>query len=70
MPSDPSKPSTSDTGSAVGVHRLEDLLAHLEGHGYKRNGRKEIIEKAADAEVYYGDNDLAVDGRRSKYLAP
>ena len=54
----------------MGVHRLEDLLAHLEGHGYKRNGRKEIIEKAADAEVYYGDNDLAVDVLRSKYLAP
>ena len=54
----------------MGVHRLEDLLAHLEGHGYTRNGRKEIIEKAADAEVYYGDNDLAVDVLRSKYLAP
>ncbi len=71
MPSDPSKSSTSDTTRApVGVHRLEDLLAHLEGHGYKRNGRKAIIEKAADAEVYYKDNDLAVDVLRSKYLAP
>ncbi len=71
MPSDPSKSSTSDTTRApVGVHRLEDLLAHLEGHGYKRNRRKAIIEKAADAEVYYEDNDLAVDVLRSKYLAP
>jgi ribonucleoside-diphosphate reductase alpha chain len=71
MPSDPSKSSTSDAaGAPVGVHRLEDLLTHLEGHGYKHNGRKAIIEKAADAEVYYEDNDLAVDVLRSKYLAP
>lgn len=63
--------SASDTGAGpVGVHRLEDLLAQLEGHGYRRNGRKAIIEKAADAEKYYGDNDLAIDVLRSKYLAP
>ena len=85
MSSDPSKSSTSDSksktdanadtnaeggGAPVGVHRLEDLLAHLEGHGYQRNGRKAIIEKAADAETYYGENDLAVDVLRNKYLAP
>ncbi len=52
------------------VHRLEDLLSQLEGNGYQRNGHDEILQKAADAETYYGDNDLAIDVLRSKYLAP
>ena len=53
-----------------GVHRLEDLLNQLEGHGLKRNGHDEQLARAADAETYYGDNDLAIDVLRNKYLAP
>ena len=52
------------------VHRLEDILAQLEGRGYRRNGHDEVLERAADARTYYGDNDLAIDVLRSKYLAP
>ena len=52
------------------VHRLEDLLTQLEGQGYKRNGHDEILQRAASAEAYYGENDLAIDVLRSKYLAP
>jgi ribonucleoside-diphosphate reductase alpha chain len=52
------------------VHRLEDILAQLEGRGYRRNGHDEVLERAADARAYYGDNDLAIDVLRSKYLAP
>jgi ribonucleoside-diphosphate reductase alpha chain len=70
MSSDQSKSSASDAGAAVGVHRLEDLLAQLEGKGYRENGREELLKKAADAEAYYGDNDLAIDVLRNKYLAP
>ena len=56
--------------AAAGVHRLEDLLSQLEGHGLKRNGHDEELAKAADAEEYYGDNELAIDVLRRKYLAP
>ena len=70
MSSDQSKPSASDARSPVGVHRLEDLLAQLEGKGYRQNGREELLKSAADAETYYGDNDLAIDVLRNKYLAP
>ena len=52
------------------THRFEDLLAQLEGHGLKRNGHDDLLVRAADAETYYGDNDLAIDVLRSKYLAP
>ena len=52
------------------MHRLEDLLAQLEGHGLKRNGRDELLVRAAEAETYYQDNELAVDVLRTKYLAP
>ncbi|MDA0334582.1 MAG: adenosylcobalamin-dependent ribonucleoside-diphosphate reductase [bacterium] len=45
-------------------------MSQLEGNGYQRNGHDEILRKAADAETYYGDNDLAIDVLRSKYLAP
>ena len=55
--------------SAV-AHRFEDLLAQLEGHGLKRNGHDDLLVRAADAETYYGDNDLAIDVLRNKYLAP
>ena len=55
--------------SAV-AHRFEDLLAQLEGHGLKRNGHDDLLVCAADAETYYGDNDLAIDVLRNKYLAP
>ncbi len=61
-------PSASDV--PAGVHRMEDLLAQLEGHGYQCNGHEEVLRRAADAETYYGDNDLAIDVLRSKYLAP
>jgi ribonucleoside-diphosphate reductase alpha chain len=54
----------------AGVHRLEDLLNQLEGHGLKRNGHDEQLARAADAETYYGDNELAIDVLRNKYLAP
>ena len=52
------------------THRFEDLLAQLEGHGLKRNGHDDLLVRAADAETYYCDNDLAIDVLRSKYLAP
>ena len=52
------------------THRFEDLLTQLEGHGLKRNGHDDLLVRAADAETYYGDNDLAIDVLRSKYLAP
>lgn len=66
----PSNQPKSSAKSPVGVHRLEDLLAQLEGHGLKRNGHDALLKKAVDAETYYPDNDLAVDVLRSKYLAP
>ena len=46
------------------------MLAQLEGHGLKRNGHDALLARAADAETYYGDNDLAIDVLRNKYLAP
>lgn len=52
------------------AHRFEDTLAQLEGHGLKRNGHDALLARAADAETYYGDNDLAIDVLRNKYLAP
>ena len=52
------------------AHRFEDMLAQLEGHGLKRNGHDALLARAADAETYYGDNDLAIDVLRNKYLAP
>ena len=54
----------------VVAHRFEDLLAQLEGHGLKRNGHDALLARAANAETYYGDNDLAIDVLRNKYLAP
>jgi ribonucleoside-diphosphate reductase alpha chain len=70
MSSKHSDSTSSSSASRPAVHRLEDLLSPLEGNGYQRNGHDEILQKAADAETYYGDNDLAVDVLRSKYLAP
>ena len=58
------------SGAPSLVHRLEDLLTQLEGQGYKRNGHGEVLERAASATTYYGENDLAIDVLRSKYLAP
>ena len=52
------------------AHRFEDMLAQLEGHGFKCNGHDPLLARAADAETYYGDNDLAIDVLRNKYLAP
>ena len=69
MPSHrPKKPTVSETPEAF--HRLEDLLAQLEDNGLKRNGHDDLLKKAADAETYYQDNELAIDVLRSKYLAP
>jgi ribonucleoside-diphosphate reductase alpha chain len=65
-----SSSGAASSSRATGVHRLDDLLTQLEGNGYQRNGHDEILQKAADAENYYGDNDLAIDVLRSKYLAP
>jgi ribonucleoside-diphosphate reductase alpha chain len=65
-----SAPAPGPAPRRAGVNRLEDLLTRLEGNGYQRNGHDEILKKAADAETYYGDNDLAIDVLRSKYLAP
>ena len=61
---------TADDGAAKKGHRLKDLLAQVENRGYRRNGHDDILKTAADAETYYGDNDLAIDVLRSKYLAP
>ena len=54
----------------VVAHRFEELLVQLENHGLKRNGYDALLARAADAETYYGDNDLAIDVLRNKYLAP
>jgi len=66
----PSNQPKQTAKSPVSVHRLEDLLSQLEGHGLKRNGHDSLLKKAVDAESYYPDNELAVDVLRSKYLAP
>ncbi|MEE2627059.1 MAG: adenosylcobalamin-dependent ribonucleoside-diphosphate reductase [Candidatus Latescibacterota bacterium] len=60
---------SSETATGV-TNRIEDLLSQLEGHGLKRNGQDDLLARAAEAETYYGENDLAVDVLRSKYLAP
>lgn len=65
-----SAPAPGPAPRHAAIHRLEDLLTRLEGNGYQRNGHDEVLKKAADAETYYGDNDLAIDVLRSKYLAP
>ena len=70
MSAEHSKSTSPSVSRSAGVHRVEDLLTQLEGNGYQRNGHDEILKKAADAETYYGDNDLAIDVLRSKYLAP
>ncbi len=61
---------TADDTAAKKGHRLEDLLAQVEGRGYRRNGHDDILKNAADAGTYYAGNDLAIDVLRSKYLAP
>ena len=61
---------TADDTAGKKGHRLEDLLAQVEGRGYRRNGHDDILKTAADAETYYAGNDLAIDVLRSKYLAP
>ena len=61
---------TADDSAARKGHRLEDLLAQVEGRGYRRNGHDDILKNAADAGTYYAGNDLAIDVLRSKYLAP
>ena len=60
----------TSTATEAGVHRLEELLAQFEGRGLKPEGSDELLARAADAEEYYGDNELAIDVMRNKYLAP
>ena len=62
--------NTPSAQAPAGVHRLEDILAQVEGHGYKRNGSDDLLRRAADVESYYSDNDLAIDVLRTKYLTP
>ena len=45
------------------LHSLEDLLS-------QSNENNERLTEAAEAEAYYGENDLAIDVLRNKYLAP
>ena len=53
-------------GGILPADVLEKMgLTHL-----KSNGGKKLLEAALDADAYYGDNDLAADVIRSKYLAP
>ncbi|MDP7635507.1 MAG: hypothetical protein QF402_21380 [Candidatus Latescibacteria bacterium] len=66
MSSEHSAPESASESRSAGVHRLEDLLTQLEGNGYQRNGHDEVLAQAADAEDYYGDNDLAIDVLRNK----
>ena len=68
MASDRLKQASAET--EAGVHRLEELLAQFEGRGLKPEGGDELLSRAADAEEYYGDNELAIDVMRNKYLAP
>ncbi|MBT4497573.1 MAG: adenosylcobalamin-dependent ribonucleoside-diphosphate reductase [Gemmatimonadetes bacterium] len=70
MASDRLERATGATNAPARVHRLEELLAQLEDRGLKRNGHDELLTRAADAETYYGDNELAIDVLRNKYLAP
>jgi len=70
MASDQLEQASGAAAAPGGVHRLEDLLAQLEDHGLRRGGHEEVLARAADAETYYQDNDLAVDVLRNKYLAP
>ena len=71
MASDLSRQAAREVEESVaGVHNLEHLLAELKGRGHKRNGNDELLAKAAHTETYYGDNELAIDVLRSKYLAP
>ncbi len=52
------------------THRLEDMLTQLEENGLNRDGIDSLLARASDAETYYGENTLAIDVLRSKYLAP
>ena len=61
--------STAQSG-VDGAHRLEDILSQLEENGLKRDGKDSLLVRASDAETYYGENTLAIDVLRSKYLAP
>ena len=68
MSSDKSRPDSTEPSTAepsTAVHRMEDLLAQLEGHGYKRNGHDDLLRRAADAETYYGEAHTGCLGRCS-----
>lgn len=62
--------SSAGAQSPAKVHGMEELLAQLEDRGMSGSGQEDLIARSADAEVYYGDNELAIDVLRSKYLAP
>ena len=70
MPSDRPRRAMDAGDAPANAHSLKDMLAQLEGRGLERNGHDELLARSVDAEIYYGDNDLAIDVLRSKYLAP
>ena len=72
MPFDRPRKAVGPSDASANSHSLKDMdmLAHLEGRGLERNGHDELLARSVDAEIYYGDNELAIDVLRNKYLAP
>lgn len=70
MPFDRPQRAIGSSDAPANSHSLKDLLAQLEGRGLERNGHDELLARSVDAEIYYGDNELAIDVLRNKYLAP
>ena len=70
MPFDRPQRASDASDTPADAHSLKDMLVQLEGQGPGRNGHDELLARSADAEIYYGDNDLAIDVLRNKYLAP
>ena len=70
MPFDRPQRASGASDAPANGHSLREMLAQLEGQGLERNGYDELLACSADAESYYGDNDLAIDVLRNKYLAP
>ncbi len=57
-------------GATRGMRRLDTLLAQLEHRDAVTSDDGDTRARADDAAAYYGDNELAIDVLRSKYLAP
>ena len=70
MPFDRPQRAFDASDAPANGHSLKEMLAQLEGQGLERNGYDELLACSADAESYYGDNELAIDVLRNKYLAP